>query len=54
VPVGAPSTGLGGASHSADGGFIALGVLALMGAVGSLLLAMRRREVRSSRGTDEE
>jgi hypothetical protein len=45
---------LGGASHSVDGGLVALGGLAMVGAVLSLLLAMRRREARPARGTHGE
>ncbi len=43
VPVGFPHTGLGGAAHGRDDDLIALGALALAGAVGAAFLAVRRR-----------
>jgi hypothetical protein len=43
VPVGFPHTGLGGAAHGRDDGLIALGALALAGAVGAAVVAVRRR-----------
>jgi hypothetical protein len=45
IPLGAPHTGAGGASHSDDSVWIALGVLALVGAGAAVSLALRRRRV---------
>lgn len=43
IPIGPPQTGAGGASHSYDNSWIALGVLALIGAGASVCVALRRR-----------
>jgi hypothetical protein len=45
VPSGFPSTGLGGASHSSDPALIALGAVALVGAILAMGQAFRRRRV---------
>ena len=61
IPVGAPQTGLGGASRSGPNAlFLAAGALALAGAGVSTVLAIRRRRVQASgterdpRGTSED
>jgi len=61
IPVGAPQTGLGGASRSGPNAvFMAVGALALAGAGVSTVMAIRRRRVsavgteRDSRGTSED
>ena len=50
IPLGAPQTGAGGASRSDDSVWIALGVLALVGAGAAMSVALRRRRVLAARG----
>ena len=49
IPLGAPQTGAGGASHSDDSAWVALGILALVGAGAAMSLALRRRRVLAGR-----
>jgi hypothetical protein len=49
VPAGSPQTGLGGAAHSRDDGFILIGGLALAGSAVMLAVALRRRSAFSDR-----
>jgi hypothetical protein len=43
VPVGAPATGFGGASHSTDAGLIGIGAMALVASAWILATVVRRR-----------
>ena len=43
VPLGIPHTGAGGAAHVSDNWLVVLGALALLGAAGGLVIALRRR-----------
>jgi hypothetical protein len=43
VPSGFPHTGFGGAAHSRDDGLVAVAALALIGSVGAVFMAARRR-----------
>ena len=56
IPLGAPQTGAGGASHAPDGVLVALGGVALIGAFVAMSQAIRRRRVlRTNDGlTDSE
>jgi len=45
IPLGAPRTGAGGASQSDNGAWVALGVLALVGAGAAMSVALLRRRV---------
>jgi hypothetical protein len=55
IPTGAPSTGEGGAAHGDNGTYLVLGGIALAGAGGALVQAIRRRRVLPiSHGPDED
>jgi len=51
VPVGAPHTGFGGATRSADIGLIELGAVALVASAGLLTFGVRRRRGHSEHGS---
>jgi hypothetical protein len=48
IPVGPPQTGLGGASLAHNDDLLVVGLFVLLGAAGSLIMAIRRRANRSA------
>ena len=54
VPTGFPHTGAGGASHSTDPVLLALGGLALIGALGATAQAIRRRRTLPAGGSGDD